>query len=234
MVVLFSQLDYLPAFEVNTSVSVTNPSIKYNSGEFSVSGKVTADDPNVDAGEVTVKIGSVEKTATVNSDGTWTAFGFSSTAYGMTSTQSISVSYGGVSGSYKASTGTGTLTVNKNTPTITVNDIATVTYNGESYTISGTARASESNSELNSGTITLKTNTGEILSGTTSWSSGTWYVAGISSTLLAPGTYTVTATYSNTDYYNSASSTSKSLTVNKMTPTVIVTGNPNFKYGGWQ
>ena len=30
--------------EVDTSVNVTNPSVKYNSGSFSVSGKVTADD----------------------------------------------------------------------------------------------------------------------------------------------------------------------------------------------
>ena len=37
----YSQLDYLPTFEVNTYVSVTNPSIKYNSGEFSVSGTET-------------------------------------------------------------------------------------------------------------------------------------------------------------------------------------------------
>ena len=106
----------------------------------------------------------------------------------------------------------------------------TVTYNGDSYTVSGTAKASGSESGLTSGIITLKTDTGVTLTGTTSWSSGTWYVAGISSTLLAPGTYTVTATYSSTDYYNSASSQGKSLTVNKMTPTVIVTGNPNFKY----
>ena len=57
---------------------------------------------------------------------------------------------------YNTKTQSATITVNKNTPTITVNDIATVTYNGESYTISGTARASGSNSELNSGTITLE------------------------------------------------------------------------------
>lgn len=45
--------------EVDTSVSVTNPSVKYNSGSFSVSGKVTADDTNVNEGVVKVNINVV-------------------------------------------------------------------------------------------------------------------------------------------------------------------------------
>ena len=36
-----SNSDYLPVAEVDTTVSVTNPSVKYNSGEFSVSGTET-------------------------------------------------------------------------------------------------------------------------------------------------------------------------------------------------
>ena len=325
----YSEYDYLPGSEVNTTVSVTNPSVKYNSGEFSVSGTVTANGANINTGTVKVKIGSVEKTATWSGN-TWTASGFSSTAYGITSTQEISVSYGGVSGSYKSSTGTGTLTVSKNTPTIsfdtfptnviyngntytisgklnvngnninansatvtltvgsqtytasvnsdgtwtksgisstaitptsgtikakyngnnyyttsseisstlnvakntpsiTVNDISTVTYNGDSYSISGTAKAGQSNNALNSGTITLTTNTGATLTGTnTIWDNGVWTVSGISSILLDPGTYTVTATYSNNNY-NSASG-SNSLTVNPTQVIVNVNNNPNFNY----
>ena len=37
----YSEYDYLPGSEVDTTVSVTNPSVKYNSGEFSVSGTET-------------------------------------------------------------------------------------------------------------------------------------------------------------------------------------------------
>ena len=96
-----------------------------------------------------------------------------------------------------------------------------MTYNGASYSISGTAKAGQSSNNINSGTITLTTNTGVTLTGTTSWSSGTWTVSGISSTKLDPGTYTVTAKYSNTNY-NDAASESMSLTVIRMTPVVNV------------
>ena len=325
----YSEYDYLPGSEVDTTVSVTNPSVKYNSGEFSVSGTVTANNANINTGTVKVTIGSTTKTATWSGN-TWTASGFSSTAYGITSTQAISVSYEGVAGSYKASTGSGTLTVSKNTPTIsfnafptdviyngntytisgkmsvsgnninansatitltvgsqtysasvnsdgtwsksgisstdiapnsgtikvkyngnnyytasteisdtlnvakntptiTINTINDVTYNGASYSISGTAKAGQSNNNINSGTITLTTNTGVTLTGTTSWSSGTWTVSGISSTKLDPGTYTVTAKYSNTNY-NDAASESMSLTVIRMTPVVNVNPISSYMY----
>ena len=327
-----SQSVFLPRKlpETATTVSVTNPSVTYNSGEFSVSGTVTADSGTVNGGTVTVTIGSTSKTATV-SNGAWTATGFSSTDYGITSTQAVSASYSGVSGSYKSSTGSGTLTVSKNTPTIsfntfptnviyngntytisgkmsvngnninansatvtltvasntytasvnsdgtwtksgisstditpasgtikakyngndyyqassqisgtlsvakntptiTVNDITSVTYNGDSYSIGGTAKAGQSNNNLNTGTITLTTNTGETLTGTsTTWNNGVWTVNGISSTLLNPGSYTVTAKYTNTNY-NEATSQSKDLTINKMTSTVYLNSQPSFIY----
>ena len=320
----------LPTLEEDTTISVINPSVKYNSGSFNVSGTVTADGANINTGTVKVTIGSTTKTATWSGN-TWTASGFSSTAYGITSTQAISVSYEGVSGSYKASTGSGTLTVSKNTPTIsfnafptnviyngntytisgkmsvsgnninagtakisltvgsktysvsvnsdgswsksgisstditpnggtikakyigndfytdsaeksdntlnvakntpiiTINTINDVTYNGNAYSITGTANAQESNNNINEGTITLTTNTGKTLTGTTTWSGGTWTVSGISSTLLDPGTYAVTAKYTNTNY-NDATSESKSLTVNKITPTVNVNPISSFTY----
>ena len=224
----FKVVKNTPAMTINSISDVT-----YNGNSYSVSGTVKASGSNsAVSGSISLKVGTTILSGTTTWSGsTWTVSGISSTlldpstnAYTLTAsfTPSNTDQYNSVSG-------TKTFKVVKNTPAITVNDIAVVTYNGNSYSISGTAKASGSNSGLTSGTITLKTDTGVTLTGTTSWSSGTWYVNGISSTLLAPGTYTVTATYSSDTYYNSASA-SKSMTVNKMTPTVIVTGNPNFKY----
>ena len=87
-------------------------------------------------------------------------------------------------GKYNSASGTKTFKVVKNTPAITVNDIADVTYNGNSYSVSGTVKASGSDSAV-AGSISLKVGS-TVLSGTTTWSGSTWTVSGISSTLLNP------------------------------------------------
>ena len=105
-------------------------------------------------------------------------------------------------------------TVPKATPSLSINTPPTVYYNGNSYAVSGTC-------SVNGLTITLKQDSTTL--GTATSADGKWTVSGITSTKLGkPSSYTLTATTTATTSYNSASAT-KSITVNRGSPTITVT-----------
>ena len=111
-------------------------------------------------------------------------------------------------------------TLLKSNPTLTIDTPPTVYYNENSYDISGTCN-------VNGLTISLDADSTSL--GSTTVSNGKWTISGISSTKLDPKTYTLTATSTETTNYNSASAT-KSITVNKVSPTIKV-ADASIDYG---
>ena len=191
----------------------SNPTITYaSSGTYSISGKVKSGSTNVNEGTVTLKQGNTNLGTAPVSDGDWTV---SNIPYDKFKPEyySLTAEYSG-GNTYNSATGSATLTVNKGTPTIAVTTSPTITYAGDKYTVTGTCNVNGLN-------VTLKQD--NIILGTASVSNGAWTISDIDSTLVNPSssTVTITATTTQTDYWNSKSATNN-LKVNYITPSLSV------------
>ena len=113
-------------------------------------------------------------------------------------------------------------------PTVSFDNDLEITYNPSgTYSISGKVKSDSTN--VNEGTITLKQGSTTLGNSPVSVSSGKWTVGNIPYNKFSPGTYELTAEYTGSGAYASTSA-SKTLTVNKMNPSINV-GSQSIYYG---
>ena len=111
--------------------------------------------------------------------------------------------------------------------TVTSISTSNITYNGGNFSVSGTVKDTNGNA-VDDGTVTVKIGS---TTKTVLVTGGSWQTpAEFSSTAYGMTSQTITATYSGVSGQYKTSSITGTLTINKMAPEVIVTGNPNFKY----
>jgi Galactose oxidase, central domain len=213
-----------PAFS-----NLSSPTINYGDGPTTISGKI-ASGSLYPTGSVSITVNSVTQMAAISAtDGTFSSsfatqtFGHSSSPY------TITYSYAGDSNFNAPTNGSGSLTVNKITPAFSNLSSPTINYGDGPTTISGKIA---SGSLYPTGSVSITVNSVTQMAAISA-TDGTFSSSFATQTFgHSSSPYTITYSYAGDSNFNNASDTSKTLTVNKATPTVTFGAAPMPTYLG--